>query len=602
MIVLSENTTCEKETVSFKEKFGITGKKLLTSLLAGFTVPFVLLICSTFSVFFSNASEFPFVLSDFAPTFILMALGVFVVLSTALLLTKGLARQLIFTLSAFLVTAAYIQSTITTLTFKGMPGDGNVAATTTLTIILNFAMWVVLFGVFIWFGLLSKHAATARNIMAFLLVLVLVMQTVGVLPAGIEYATKDHEPVITPEATEEVTEEGTGDTPSVYLTTNNMFQVSTKENIIVFILDRMDNDFLKEFLDSGSPYIENLDGFTYYADNIATYPRTYPAITSMLSGINTDYTLGREDYFEYAYTNSDFLKDLKANNYNVNLYISPFYSYTDASDFGDIVTNTSLAKGYTITSKTELTSKMFELSAYFWAPEIFKSKTLSSGSFNELVQLNGDAPEYDMTGTSDPEVFKSFTETGVTSQSKKNNFTFLHLRGSHAPTSMDKDGNLVGYGQVSILEQTTGCFNLISQYIDQMKKMGIYEDATIIITGDHASIESDTELYNKPMLTGLLVKEKGQHSEPVKTSYAQVSQDNFLATIVKSAELKTDTDYGKAYSEILEGEVTTRTHYFQLFSGTHREDENVTYKITGQGSDFSNWEVTDRELIGFMYK
>ena len=600
---MSENTTCENKALSFKERFGITNKKLLTSLLAGFTVPFVLLICSTFSVFFSNASEFPFVLSDFAPTFILIALGVFIVLTTALLLTKGLARQLIYTLSAFLVTAAYIQSTVTTLTFKGMPGDGNVAETSVLTIILNFAVWVALFGVFIWFGLLSKHAATARNVMAFLLVLVLVMQTVGVLPAGIEYASKENEPVATPEATDTVTEEESDDTPEVYLTTNNMFQVSAKENIIVFILDRMDNDYLKEFLDSGSPYIENLDGFTYYADNIATYPRTYPAITSMLSGINTDYSLNREDYFEYAYTNSDFLKDLQANDYNVNLYISPFYSYTDASHFGDIATNTSLAKGYTITSNAELTSKMFELSAYFWAPEIFKSKTLSSGSFKELVQLNGEAPLYDMTGTSDPEVvFKTFKETGVTSQNKKNNFTFLHIRGSHAPTSMDKDGNLVGYGQVSILEQTTGCFNLISQYIDQMKKMGVYENATIIITGDHASIESDTELYQKPMLTGLLVKEKGQHSEPLKTSYAQVSQDNFLATIVKSAELKTDTDYGRAYSEVPEDEVVTRTHYFQLFSGTHREDENVTYKITGKGSDFSNWQITDREHIGFMYK
>ncbi len=586
------NTDCKKAKVSFAEKFGITGKKILTSLLAGFTLPFVLLICSTFSVFFSNSAEFTFVLSDFAPTFILIALGVFVVLTVALLLTKGLARQIIFTLCAFLVTAGYIQSTITTLTFKGMPGDGNVAATPAATLIINFAMWVILFGVFIWFGVLSNHAAKARNVMSFLLVLVLVMQTVGVLPAAIEYANKE------PDTNIGTTEEDA----EVYLTTNNMFQVSTKDNIIVIILDRMDNDYLREFLNSGSPYIDNLDGFTYYSDNIATYPRTYPAITSMLSGINTDFTLNREDYFEYAYTNSSFLKDLKANDYNVNLYISPFYSYTDANDFSDIVTNTSLASGYTITSQADLTSKMFELSSYFWAPEIFKSKTLSSGSFNEVIKLNGDAPEYDMTGTSDIEVFESFKETGISSQNEKNNFTFLHLRGSHSPTSMDKDGKLIPYGSVSVLEQTTGCFNLISQYIDQMKKLGIYEDATIIITGDHASITSDEALYEKPMLTGLLVKESGKYGEPLKTNNAQVSQENFLATIVKSAGLETTTDYGRAYFEVPENETVTRTHYFQAFSGTHREDENVTYKITGKGSDFSNWEITDREIIGFMYQ
>ncbi len=591
---MSETNTNSK--VSFKEKFGINTNKILTSLLAGFTVPFVLLICATFSVFFSNSEEFTFVLGDFAPSFILIALGAFAVITVALLLTKGTLRHSIFTLCSFLVTAAYIQSLITNLTFQGMPGDGNVPIASTAKVVINFTIWAILCCVFLWFGVLSKNAKTGRSVMSFLLVLVLVMQTVSLIPSAIEYSNTSSTPSSDSNSTVQDENE------AVYLTTNNMFELSTKENVVVFILDRLDNTYLNQFLKSGSPYIDSLDGFTYYEDNIAKYPRTYPAVTSMLTGINTDYTLGREAYFEHAYTNGTFLKDLHNNNYKVNLYIPTFYSYSDAKVFGDMVSNTSVAEGYTITSKGALTGKMFELSSYFWAPEIFKSNTISSSSFNELVQFNGDAPEYDMTGTSDPDVYKAFAETGLSTQSEKNTFTFLHLRGSHAPTSMDENCNLVNYGAVSVLQQTTGCFKFISEYISQMKKLGIYNDATIIITGDHASLISDTDPYETPMLTGLLVKESGQHGTELKTNTAQVSQDNFLATIIKSAGIQTNTDYGRAYSEVPEGEDITRTHYFQIFTVYDYKDENLTYEITGKGSDLSNWKITDRKHIGFMYK
>lgn len=596
MIFLSAKKTqnTNKNTnnkVNFKEKFGITNNKILTSVLAGFTVPFVLLICATFSVYFSNAAEFTFVLGDFAPAFILISLGVFALITASLLLTKGTARHAIFTLCAFLVTAAFIQSLVTNLTFEGMPGDGNVAYATTGKMIINFTFWVILCSVFLWFGLLSRKAETGRSVMSFLLVLVLVMQTVSLVPSAISYADS----LANNDATQVEDED-------IYLTTDGMFELSSKENIIVIVLDRFDNYYFQAFLSSGSQYIDSLDGFTYYQDNISKYPRTYPAVTSMLTGVENDYTGTRVQYFEKAYTRSTFLPDLKSNGYEINLYIPSYYSYDNASVFGDLVANTSAAEGYTISSKGELIGKMFELSSYFWAPEIFKSNTIGSSSFGEIVTLDGDAPKYEMTESSDPEIYKNFTETGLTTQNKKNNFTFLHLRGCHSPFAMDENCNLVEQGSVSSLQQTTGCFKFISEYIAQMKKLGIYKDSTIIITGDHAALDSDSVEYGNENLTGLLIKKSGDEGTELRISSAQVSQDNFLASIVKSAGIKTATNYGKAYDEVPEGENVTRTHYFQIYTGTDRKDENLTYTITGKGSDFANWDITEREHIGYMYK
>jgi len=581
-----------EKKVSLKEKFGITGNKILTSVLAGFTVPFVLVICSVFSVFFSNSSQFAFTLGDFAPALILISLGIFAVITLTLIFTKGTLRGSIFTLCAFLVTAAYIQTFVTNLTFQGLPGDGNVGIASKVKMVINFTLWTILLCVFLWFGILSKKAETGKSVMSFLLILVLVMQTVSLIPAAITYANE--------QTTTDTTDQNVK--KEVFLTTDSMFELSTKENIVVIILDRFDDRYFQALLNTGSPYIDSLEGFTYYQDNISTYPRTYPAITSMVSGINNDYSGSRLQYFEKAYSESPFLKDLKSNGYKTNLYIPSYYAYDNADVFGDLVSNTSAAEGYTITSQSKLIGKLFELSSYFWAPEIFKSNTIGSSSFGDIVTINSDAAKYEMTETKDAEIYQELVESGLRTQNNKNTCTFLHLRGCHSPFTIDENCNPVEKGSVSSTQQTTGCFKLIDEYFSEMKRLGIYDDATIIITGDHGALDSDSKEYGNENLTGLLVKMSGESGTELKFSSAQVSQDNFLATIVKSAGLRTSTDYGRAYDEVPEGETITRTHYFQLYTGSERKDENLTYTIEGKGTDFSNWSITNRENIGYMYK
>lgn len=595
MIEVSKKTkkTTPKENtkkVSLKEKLGINRKKVLLSLLVSFAAPFVLLICSGFSVFFANAGEFNFGFMDFAPLWILGSLLVGGIFFTSLIFTKGVAYNSLFSVYSFIAILGFVQNMVTTMTFQGIPGDGNASVPTPAKVILNFAVWVILATVIIWFSVLSKKAAQGRVIISFLLVLVMVMQLATTIPSAINYITREEAPKPT-----------TNDDSMVYLTTDNMFEVSTVDNIIVLVLDRFDDRYFQELKNSGSDYLNALDGFTYYADNISTYPRTYPAITSMLTGTENDFS-SRSGYFTKAYGTSSFLKDIDNNGYKINLYIPTYYTYDNAEVFAGKVANISGAQGYTVDNHFALLGKMFELSSYFWAPEMFKSATISTDAFNSVVSLDGSAPKYEMTQTSDAEFYNIFQEEGLSTQSKEGTFTFLHLRGCHSPFTLDENCNLKAGDNYHSLAQTTGMFKFISEYLQELKDKGLYEDATIIITGDHAALSSDKELYNDPNLTALLVKEKGQSGTPLKTSYAQVSQDNLHATIVRSAGLKTDRDYGTAYSEVPEGENVERTHYFQIYTGNAREDENVTYTIKGPGSDFNNWKITNREHIGSIYQ
>ncbi len=560
----------------------ITPKKVAISLFTGFCIPFSLLICAAFSIYFSNFAELNFTPADFLPTYLLIFLVLFIIISLALLLTDKWLHKVIFSLCTGGMICAFLQTMVTTFTFKGLPGDGTVLPPGKTQIVINLAVWFAIMAAVLFFGAIYRKSDSLKNIMVYILILITIMQTVTVIPGAITYLSeKDDKKDI------------------YYLSTENLFELSSEDNVIVFLVDHFDRDYFLEFAESYPDTLSKLDGFTYYDDNISTYPRTYPGIPSMISGINTDFSQSRSEYFETAYDNSVFLKDLKTNDYKINLYTSTFYSHDNADVFLGIADNTEKSQGKQITSKSSFRNKMLLFTSYFWLPDFMKSTTISASSFNEVIVPLGESPQFKTTNT---QIYNSLLSEKLKLQDEKNTFTFLHLYGTHPPFSTNENCEEVPANSVTAAQQTQGVFLFITEYIQQMKELGIYEDSTIIITGDHGGIDDQFTEHSNEFLTTLLVKESGNYGTPLKTSSAQVSQDNFHATIVKSADLQTNHNYGKAYSEIPEGETFVRTHYFQMRLGIERAYENITYTITGDGSDFANWEITDRENIGHMYK
>ncbi|MBQ9742064.1 MAG: sulfatase-like hydrolase/transferase [Ruminococcus sp.] len=571
-----------------RERFQITKEKLITSALVAFTLPFVLLICSSFSVFFSNYEQLNIQLRNFVPLFSLLAAMMFLFVFLLLLITKGYLHNILFALGVGFVTAAVIQSIVTNLTFEGLPGDGNVPPPSDTKILINSIVWILFLLCFLVLGILYKKLPLAKSVMCFLLILTLVMQTAGLIPAAIEYAS-----VCTSED---------NDIREYYLTTENMFEVSTKENVLVFIVDRFDRDYFLELQKDYPEYIDSLDGFTYYEDNISTYPRTYPAVVSMLTGEKTDFSTSRPDFFESSYKDCSFFKDMLSNDYKLNLYIPYFYAYDDARVFEGVASNLSEEGGYyTITRPVAFAKMMMNLSTYFWAPEGYKSTWINSNSFTSVVALEGDESCYNMNDKSDPEIYKELMSSGLTTQSEKNTFSVLHLRGCHNPFTMDENCNLVPTDSVTCAQQTAGCFRIIDEYLDRLRELGLYEDATIIITGDHAMMDDNALPLDRAFVTTLLVKEKGESSTPLKTSSAPVSQENFLPQIIHSAGISTEIDYGTPYSQVPADSTAPRYHYYQTWIGNGRENECYTYEINGSGLDFGNWEIVDHQTVSPIF-
>ena len=563
-------------------------KRLPRAALAGFTASFMFFFFGVLDIFAQNREELLFAFSDFGVPLVLFALGIAVVITELIALLPGRISDILFGVVVWISVMGYIQAVLLNGS-GGLSGDSGQGAKVGFAVFDAF-LWIITGAAFIIGALKMKTKGVIKTVFVILLIVVCVMQLTGCI-SEMKDITKD--PLSPSDIVEEPassTEEPSNpadlpDVAAAYLTWDGINEVSAGKNVIIFVIDRFDVSYYQSLMDKTPDFFDKLDGFTYFNDNISRYSRTYPGVVSMITGVDIDFTAKKATNFSNAYTTSPFLGDLKANNYKIKLYTAKFYAYTDGTQLYGVADNLSVATDYTVTNQGALVGNLLALSAYRYLPTCLKSSVdISTSSFSGLVDYNGEAPFFEMN---DPAVYSTLHEKGLSLDNSENSYVLIHLNGCHDPYTMDEDGNEVEKSTVD--KQLRGCFKLIYEYIDELKRLGVYDDSTIIITGDHPRARDDKVIPEQPRVTSLFVKPTNSHGA-LSYSSAQVSQDNLIATIVKSAGISTSNDYGRSYFDISEDETVTRYHGFQLYV-KGESDRIVTFEINGDGNDFESWEI-----------
>ena len=156
---------------------------------------------------------------------------------------------------------------------------------------------------------------------------------------------------------------------------------------------------------------------------------------------------------------------------------------------------------------------------------------------------------------------------------------------------MNENAESVSEGESSLEQQNLGSLKIVSEYLRQLKELGVYENSTIILTADHGTWWS---AENPPDETSpiLLVKPAGaDSSQPVVRSSVPTGHVDLPATLRAA--------FGVETSEPTVFDVTDepRERYFYWID--HSEVDKMDHwlrewKITGDALDFSNWHSTGR--------
>lgn len=565
--------------MSEKQVFDQKYKKIAYAIYVSFAFGFTFITFGVFDIYMTNMADFPFVLKDIILPTLCVTFIVICLLSLCLVfLMKRIYNEAITVLTGLLI-CGYAQFMFLNLNLGQLNGNAIDWSKYGLHWLFNLMAWILIIGALF---VLKKFAFDLwKKSMLFLPFLIIGMQLTGLVSSLL--------------TTEVMIEEKN----QLYLSTKGIFEMSSKENIIVLLLDRLDGDYISEVIEDDPNYFDFLDGFTYYDNNISQYARTFPSVTSMFTGVQTDYSKPATQYFKYAWGQQNFMELLKRNGYTTKMYSYKNYVYSDISQVQTKIDN--ISKGSIHYSSSSIMKQLLKLSGYRYMPHVLKRFFwIPSQEFNSLKIKEA---ESELPYVCDDRLFyDNLLEGGLTVQDKRKNFEFIHLDGIHEPLRWDENFERIPVWEGSTLKQTKGSFKIVETFLSKLKELNLYDDATIIILGDHG-YSHDNSKMKESMTTALFIKESGQTNTPLAVSNKPLSHDNFRASILKYAGLNYE-HFGVPYSDIEEEDKVIRDFYYRVNGATGRYAVDgilEKFKIRGDANDFSNWEKVGESKVKYPH-
>ena len=325
--------------------------------------------------FGGNSLEFTY--RDVLPLLGLSALAVFVIGSSVLALLKGkIFNYTACTLFALTV-CGYLQAALLNGDLGALTGDTILWTAYRGKMLLGLGLWLAVLLVLLL--VMYLHRKLWSRLMTFVSLILVVMQlapTVGILAGG--YA-----------------DTAVKDIGAYALTEENMYEYAKEDNIFVFVLDRLDYDYIEEVLAEDPDFFAPLDGFTAYTNATSVFARTQPALNHLLTGCDElAYTVPESEYYARSWTEGDHdvLAALQQQGYINRTYTNVKYLFSDPAYATERVANISDGKGEIRQSR--MLKNMMYLSAYRYAPTMLKPFFWADTNYYNDVFASAEVDKY----------------------------------------------------------------------------------------------------------------------------------------------------------------------------------------------------------------
>jgi hypothetical protein len=554
---------------------------------------FMLFFLMPLDLYLNNFIDFNISLGTVALSLLPVSIVVFFALVLVLpLIFRGKLLDVATLLLCGVLLASYVQMLFLNGEMTTVIGgtDYTINLSNTLSRLIYFI--VVFVPLCIWKGL--QDSKTLKNIrwetgIASISIIILGMQAAGLLAAMPGY---DPKVVSGPN----------------YLSYNKAFQLSSEGNICVFITDTLDVKYMKEALEKYPELHEQLDGFTFYENNVSSQIGTLRSTTQMLTGQVWSSRDSIIAYFEKAWARHNFIDILHENGYNSTLLIckATFGSFNDLKGRADnlaALKESDVKKKYSKIAETVLNISFSRAAPYYFKNWFILGYDAGfSNYFFEWPDIDVSLPA--INNSTDIRFYNNLKTAGLYTQDERPTFTIAHLNCAHDKGyRYNPDADTVELYDDG--DSVRGCFAILNEYFNQMKKLDIYDNSTIIIIADHGAGENMR--YGELKVAGeitssLLIKPENKRGNLEIDMASELSHENFRASILQIAGLPHE-DFGLSYFDIIDGRLPQKRELYAGYNfgfvaqdGTYeitRDGSNPgligVYEITGDANDFSNW-------------
>lgn len=536
-------------------------KNLMPPFIMSFTIAFMLFIYEPITTYASNFEDYWF---DFK-TLLLNNLVFFAILLVVLLLisniiyfiSKKTKKNIIY--NVYVITmfvcfiSTYIQGNYLAGALPTLDGTPIVWNDYTTQGIISLILWIFIISLNII--LYKKFETNYNKIAAFISIAIFAMLFVSCLSTLLTnnqiYIQKGY-----------------------YIsTTENINNLSTNNNFLVLLTDMEDSKtFDKTLRENNKESL--LSDFTYFPDTLSTYPFTRESIPYILSGKWYEAEIPYIEYYTKAMNTSPLIKNLKDNNYDINIYETEL----NWADSKSLEISNIKAINFEVDNRIFFKQEAkYILFKYLPFPlkKYSKIETLDY-SFCRKETLNST----NIFSSDNKEVFDVLDTASL---QEKNYFQFVHIDGGHYPWDMNKDFEKIENGTYE--EKIESSITVIEKYLNRIKESGQYDNSIIIVLADHGNNGYDPIGRQNPIL---YIKGLNEHHNEMVVSDKKVSYEDLNNSIYS------DLLEGKKATELLPDITNNRVRRFIWYKDYDKMQE--------QTLDGHAWETEKLMPTGVKYE
>ena len=518
------------------------GQKLLTSLLLVGLIVIAYVVRGPLEIYAGNTKEFLFTLGDFLPWILLIALLILAAASGLLSLLPDVLFHFTSALLLWFGVASWMQDLFLNKKLVEVNGAPMDCASLGSLPKKNLLVWLMLLaGIFIVYIIRKQGQIFLTRVIAGALCIV---QLVAVISLFIAMPERELSEIV--------------------LSGEEQLNVASEENIIVFVLDTITPYVISDTLEQYPEAKEIIKDFVNYDNACCNYYSTFPSITHFLTGNEMDFTIYAEDWLWKSWMSErckSFYQKMRESG-----FICRLYSFSSAMGYMFGGTENLFGKFDNVQSAPMrvdiklLLKKLLTLSVYRDLPYVAKpSFEVLTSEFNDVVTPR----DIQVPVCANAEYYQRLMEQRLSIDPKaKKLFIVDHLWGTHMPCQTGADGTF--QEEATPVETMRGLFTIMEEYFDQLKALGLYDSATIIIMGDHG------DMTPEGMTPGFYLKRAGETREHTEVNSAPVDYNDFQATILELIG-ENDGSFGTSFFDWKEGDTRRRVVYTRIVNGNAPE-------------------------------
>jgi membrane protein insertase Oxa1/YidC/SpoIIIJ len=344
---------------------------------------------------------------------------------------------------------------------------------------------------------------------------------------------------------------------------NHIFTASGK-NIIFFIADMFNGNYIGRLISGNAEYTGKLDGFTWFPDCLSVSYNTGPSLPAILAGddflplkLNNNGLTGMEETERAA---DIFFKHIAGADYSVTVanpvYFRPENTFGAAiEDINDYIDAWKLKNGYDSNVQFNKSGILYMLSIFNSVPYHWKyiihddSNWLIFRKFSVFGWMNYKAVQ-------DLAYIDLLPDFSSVSGSSQNRFFYIHNNLPHQPFGIDKNGNPVrdSYPDEDKSSFTSAgaayysakkTIDVLIRWFNWMKANNVYDNTMIVILSDHGNTADDSGIvlpgelknprssYDISRADALLLIKGFNERSPLKIDKTPVSSSD-IGSILKS--------------------------------------------------------------------